>query len=157
FRVNASVRPTWYSVRDFLAAYDLEVPEIKAARAALVAGGVDLKRIPVRQILLDKDHRLKIDVAGSALSDLAPLHGLSIKELQIGSAKVIDLSPLRGMPLSILNIGGTMVHDLSPLRGLPLVSVNLTGSYARDVSPLADCKELEEVRLRKDYENVESL
>jgi hypothetical protein len=86
--------------------------------------------------MLDKDHRLKVNVFQSTLADLAPLRGLPIKDLRFSHTKVRDLTPLRGMPLAVIHLGATPV---------------------RDVSPLADYPELEEIVLPAVHENVERL
>lgn len=76
----------------------------------------------------------KLVVAGSAagkgaMSNLWPLKGLALEELDVSNSKVADLTPLYGLPLKQLNLTGTSVTDLTPLRGLPLVHIK--GSFDR--------------------------
>ena len=42
------------------------------------------------------------------------------------SSAVSNLSPLKGMKLMELNCGGTAVSDLSPLQGMPLTGLSCT-------------------------------
>jgi len=168
---------TWVSVRDFLAKYGPDVPEIKAARTALAAAG--LKDLPIWRAYVDPNHQLRLDLFQTTLSDLAPLRGLSIKQLNMRTTGVSDLEPLRGMPIHDLNLASTKVRDLEPLhgmpvrvlnlsylnvssleplRGMPLVSLNLHGTNVRDVGILADFHDLEEIVLPNDAtHNVERL
>jgi hypothetical protein len=128
--------PVWFSAGDFLAAYDPAVPEIKAARAALAAGGVeDLHDLPIWRISVGRDHLLTLKLKDSSLADLAPLRGLPVKDLWLW---------------------GTPVRSLEPLRGMPLVAF-YANVLARDVSPLADCPNLEEIGLPHEPLHVERL
>ena len=72
------------------------------------------------------------------LSDLSPLTGMRLSELDCFSTNVADLSPLKGMPLQKLVCGQTRVSDLSSLRGMPLTLLNLNGTPIADLSPLRD-------------------
>jgi len=57
-----------------------------------------------------------------------------------------DISPLAGMPLLQLDLQNNPVRDLSPLKGAPLIGLYLDGTQVDDLSPLADA-ELEELYL----------
>ncbi len=72
----------------------------------------------------------------SGVSDLSPLKGLRIEQLDLSETKVRDLSPLRGMPLTSLDLSETKVDDLSPLRGMPLTRLDIYGTAVSDLSPL---------------------
>jgi serine/threonine protein kinase len=55
----------------------------------------------------------------SKLSNLKPLNGMRLTDLDIGlHAGVTDLRPIQGMPLITLSIAFTSVSDLSPLEGM---------------------------------------
>jgi serine/threonine protein kinase/Leucine-rich repeat (LRR) protein len=71
------------------------------------------------------------------LSDLSPLRGLRLNELQCYRSAVNDLSPLIGMPLTFLNCQETRVSDLSPLAGMPLTTLFCHGTKVTDLAPLA--------------------
>ena len=74
------------------------------------------------------------------LSDLSPLAGMPMTELDIGYTSVSDLSPLKGMPLSKLKCFGVGVTDLSPLSELPLQNLSIGETRIADLSPLAGMK-----------------
>ena len=77
------------------------------------------------------------------LSDLSPLQGMKLTNLNCNDTQVSDLSPLQGMPLTYLNCSGTQVSDLSPLQGMPLTDpVIAISTQVSDLSPLQDCKSL---------------
>ncbi len=121
---NGESRLHYRTLRDFLASWSPQVPEIAAARAALAAGG--LEDIPIHMVFLDTDHRLVLETQETNLADLAPLRGLPIKEI---------------------TLRGTRVRDLEPLRGAPLVRIRADSPLIRDVGPLADSPTLEEIVL----------
>ncbi len=68
--------------------------------------------------------------------DLSPLHGKTLRYLNLTHTGTTDLSPLRGMPLQTLMITDTQVTDLSPLRGMPIEKLWVSGDGVRDISPL---------------------
>ena len=53
------------------------------------------------------------------LSDLSPLKGMTLMDLNCALTQVADLSPLKGMQLTALWCWDTQVSDLSPLKGTP--------------------------------------
>lgn len=57
------------------------------------------------------------------LSDLSPLKGMQLRELQCRHSNLADLSPLRGIPLMTFDCSYSDVYDLSPLEGLQLTSL----------------------------------
>jgi serine/threonine-protein kinase len=77
------------------------------------------------------------------LSDLSPLRGAAIRQLDLRGTNVEDLSPLEGMPLEELDLTRTAVSNLAPLSGLPL-TVLLVEACPRlsDVRPLMGCRHL---------------
>ena len=74
------------------------------------------------------------------LSDLSPLAGMPLTDLECGHTQVADLSPLKGLKLTVLNCADTNVSDLSPLNGMPLVKLTLDGTQVDDLSPLEGMK-----------------
>jgi serine/threonine protein kinase len=112
------------------------------------------------------------------VKSLAPLAGMPLEELNIGTTPVSDLSPLRGVPLRSLFMNGTLVSDLSPLKGMrlevfscgsrsapitdigvlrsmPLRSASLiNAAVLTNLRPLEDCRELEELFLPPNPEDI---
>lgn len=72
------------------------------------------------------------------LSDLSPLKGMPLTELNCGGTQVSDLTPLQGMHLTKLWCGGTNVSDLSPLQGMPLTFLYCQYTSVADLSPLKE-------------------
>jgi serine/threonine protein kinase len=71
------------------------------------------------------------------LSDLSPLGGLPLVELDCASAQVTDLNPLQKMPLQRLNLSGnTRLSDLGPLAGLRLERLDISSTHVADLKPL---------------------
>ncbi len=81
----------------------------------------------------------QLDLSGiKGLTDLSPLRGLGLTRLVLNGTSVADLSPLREMrTLEILMLSGTQVFDLSPLEGLALKSLDLSVCPVSDLSPLS--------------------
>ena len=77
-----------------------------------------------------------LDLVGSGVSDLTPLKGMPLKQLNIASSPVEDLAPLRGMKLERLSIAGTKVIDLTPIKGMPITSMDVSGTEVSDLTPL---------------------
>ncbi len=74
------------------------------------------------------------------LTDLSPLKGMSLQELHIDGCPVADFSPLAGMPLKVLYAWSWNGSDLSPLKGMPLTELNIGGNgKPMDLSPLSGC------------------
>ncbi|WP_254510777.1 protein kinase domain-containing protein [Anatilimnocola floriformis] len=92
------------------------------------------------------------------LSDISPLRGMELEELNINNTSVADLSPLRemrtlkklgisqtkvtsladlaDMQLNTLYMKNCAISDLSPLRGMPLETLDLHASRVTDLTPL---------------------
>jgi serine/threonine protein kinase/Leucine-rich repeat (LRR) protein/Flp pilus assembly protein TadD len=167
----------WLSRREFFALYGPEVPEIKAARAALAIAG--LRDVPIWRITADPNHQLQLDLVNTPIKNLTPLRGLPVRRLSLYGTGVVDIEPLRGMPLQELSLMSLNVHsievlrgmhirdlglsrtpvkDFDPLRGMPLVDLRLGGCSMKDVGFLADFPALEEIELPDDnVANIERL
>ena len=122
----------------------------------LILSGLNVSDVAVLGGLQISD----LNLSGTAVTDLAPLHqlplhtlpmnglkvanldglrGLKLRWLSISNVQITDLSPLAGMPLESLAMGGvSKVSDLSPLRGMPLKSLDAPSSGIRDLRPLRD-------------------
>jgi serine/threonine protein kinase/Leucine-rich repeat (LRR) protein len=170
-------KDVWLPTREFLTIHGPEVPEIKAARAALTSAG--LRDVPIWRISADADHQLLLDLNNTPIKDIAPLRGLPVKQLNLHGTGVVDLEPLSGMPLQELkltnlqvriiepllgmpmrqlNLAHTQVSDLEPLRGMPLVVLQIPGTKVKDVGILAEITSLEEINLPDDkVANLERL
>jgi formylglycine-generating enzyme required for sulfatase activity len=70
------------------------------------------------------------------LSDLSPLKGMSLKQLNCRDTQVADLTVLTGMPLTSFFCSNTRVSDLTPLRDMALVELHCVNTGVRDLSPL---------------------
>ncbi len=142
--VSLPSHPFFYvgtTVKEFFAAYDPDIPDIAAARAALIAGGMKSPRIDAAA--LDQNRDLVIYLSGGSEAFMsAPM----------------SLAPLSRLPVKYLAIG-RKVADLEPLRKTPLVGVYLFGRAwaAIDVSPLAECPSLEEILLPENLELIENI
>jgi Leucine-rich repeat (LRR) protein len=84
---------------------------------------------------------------GGALTDLAPLRGMSLESLAIGGNPVQDLSALQGMPLQDLRIASTRVQDLESVRDLPLRNLYCPYTRIANLSPLAGMKTLQNLSI----------
>jgi len=70
------------------------------------------------------------------LSELAPLKGMSLINLDLSFNEVSDLSPLKVMILNYFNCSWTQVSDLSTLKGMPLASLHMQYTTVADLLPL---------------------
>jgi Leucine-rich repeat (LRR) protein/predicted Ser/Thr protein kinase len=101
------------------------------------------------------------------LTDLAPLRGLALTQLDVSNNRIRDLTPLRDLPLRNLNCSWNPVSDLSalsqlqlrllacnftpvenlaPLKNIPLITLQFANSAVKDLSPLASMKTLQFLR-----------
>ena len=79
----------------------------------------------------------ELDCSGTAVSDLSSLKGMPLVELNLVGTPVTDLVALKGMKLRRLNCQGDRgVRDLVPLRGMPLESLSIWGTDVSDLTPL---------------------
>ncbi len=74
--------------------------------------------------------------SASSLADLRPLRGMPLTSLSVCGSSVSDLSPLQGMRLTSLWIGNTRVKELALLKGMPLTQLGCWGTGVRDLAPL---------------------
>lgn len=72
----------------------------------------------------------------SGVTDLEPLRGVPLTELDLYNLPITDISPLEGMQLRILYLEGTHVSDISVLKGMPLEELYLQDTNVSDLSPL---------------------
>jgi len=79
---------------------------------------------------------IDVQVHNTQVSNLLPLKGMALAILHVGSTKVSDLSPLKDMPLEKLFCGYTQVSDLSPLEGMSLTVLDCEHTSVSDHSPL---------------------
>jgi tRNA A-37 threonylcarbamoyl transferase component Bud32 len=70
------------------------------------------------------------------LTDLTPLRGLSLTNLNCEETRVADLGPIQGMPLTALSCRFTQLSDLSAVRGMKLESLKIQGCGVTDLAPL---------------------
>ncbi|HEV7406379.1 MAG TPA: protein kinase [Chthoniobacteraceae bacterium] len=101
----------------------LYLPELKDGDLSLVSGMTKLE-------FLDASSSPK-------LTDLAPLRGLRLRELNVGSTGVRDFSPVAGMALEYLEVSNCGLKELPPLGSWPLRSLNIYGNPISDLTPLA--------------------
>ncbi len=80
----------------------------------------------------------ELNCSGTAVSDLSPLKGMRLTALYCTGTAVSDLSPLAGMRLAALYCARTRVSDLSPLRGMRLTGLDCSGTAVTDLSPLEE-------------------
>jgi len=71
-------------------------------------------------------------------TDLEPLQGLKLTQLDCRHCQVRDLNPLRGMPLQQLYCDNTPVADLAPLQGMKLTSLWVSNTQVRDLTALRE-------------------
>jgi Leucine-rich repeat (LRR) protein len=95
------------------------------------------KRLTVRD-----DGRLALDLGNTKMIDLAVLAGAPLAVLDVSQCKALtDLSPLRGMDLVELNLNGTGVADLSPLREMhTLEKLNISDSKVTELTQVSELK-----------------
>jgi serine/threonine protein kinase/Leucine-rich repeat (LRR) protein len=83
-----------------------------------------------------------------SVTDISPVRALAGLKILIcpGSSRdtcrLSDLSPLQGMSLMNLDCANTQVSDLSPLRGMRLTSLYCYNTQALDLSPLTSMSTL---------------
>ncbi len=75
-----------------------------------------------------------VSLVNSGVTDISPLKGLKLKQLELDMLEISDLSPLAGMPLETLYLTNTKVKDLSPLAGMNLDILWLEGAAIEDLT-----------------------
>ncbi len=115
----------------------------------------------LRSATLSGQHPWETGRALSALSDISPLQGKQLEELNLAGTEVRDISALLGMPLRKLNlsrtkfqdlqwlsgmqlteldISSTPIRNLRALQGMPLEQLNIAGTGVDNILPLRDMK-----------------
>ncbi|HEX3654902.1 MAG TPA: SUMF1/EgtB/PvdO family nonheme iron enzyme [Pirellulales bacterium] len=79
----------------------------------------------------------------SPLRVLTGLNNVNCTGIRSSVCQLSDLSPLMGLPLKNLNCRGTQVADLAPLHGMKLETLTLAGTPVFDLAPLHDCGKLD--------------
>ena len=76
------------------------------------------------------------------VSDIAPLEGMPLNQLNLFDTKVKDLSLINTLPLRTLWIPKTEISDISPLKGMLLESLDFektkgfrSDPFERDADP----------------------
>lgn len=92
------------------------------------------KRLTVRE-----DGRLALDLSDTKVLDLTPLSGAPLAALDLSKCQALtDLSPLRGLELIELNVSATSVAELSPLREMQtLEKLDVSRSPVSDLAALS--------------------
>lgn len=107
-----------------------------------------------------QDGTIRLNLSGQDVSDISPLYGMPLHELNLQDTKVADLSPIRechtlrklnlsGTPVANLSdintvnlkelfVGGTQVTDLRPISHLRLDSLSVAETDIQDLSPLTN-------------------
>ncbi len=98
--------------------------ELKDLREVILCG------IPEKKLSRD------FGVSIAPLSDLSPLRGMPLGELDLSYTMIKDIAVLVGMPLSKVNLAHTQVTELLCLKGMPLTRLNVAGCRIRDISVL---------------------
>ena len=102
--------------------------------------------------------RLSIKDRADDVTDLSPLQGLPLDELDVKGCAIRDLSPLAGMRLTKLTVNNTggQIRDLSPLKGMPIEHLGILGCPVSDLSPLTTMK-LKSLSISPTPEGLETL
>jgi len=101
-------------------------------------------RLDLLAPLAGKLQGLEARGAPSELTSVEPLANFEqLRMLSIGHTEVTDLSPLAGLPLVNLQVGETKVSDLSVLRELPeLQYLNISRCPVTDLEPIRSLSKL---------------
>ena len=89
------------------------------------------------RLVLTAEGRMRLNLWDTTLSDLSPLRGMPLRELDISRTLVTDLGPLKGMRLQAFTAIGCHLTDITALAGMPLRDLNLNANKITDLSPLA--------------------
>jgi serine/threonine protein kinase/Leucine-rich repeat (LRR) protein len=107
--------------------------------ARLIALPIPPERPLAKRLTLREDGRLALDLSGTKITNLSPLIGAPLAVLDLSKSRgLTDLSPLEGMTLVELNLAGTGVADLTPLRAMhTLKTLNLSFGNVINLAPLS--------------------
>ncbi len=72
------------------------------------------------------------------LSDLTPLTGTPLNNLNLHTTLITDLTPIRDCPLTALNVADTPVSSIAVLEGIKLDAFLCERSSVADLSPLIE-------------------
>ena len=82
-----------------------------------------------------------VDVRNAGISDLTPLHGLSLHELRCDHNQIANLQPLCGMDrLETLSCTDNQIRNLNPLRRTSLINLNCENNQVCSLDPLKGLK-----------------
>jgi serine/threonine protein kinase len=84
-----------------------------------------------RGLFLEKNGNLRLSFrVHKDVSNLSPIKGMELSQLDIHGTSVSDLRPLQGMPLTRLDLQALSgIKDLKPLRGMKLTWLNMNGLW----------------------------
>jgi AraC-like DNA-binding protein len=80
---------------------------------------------------------VQLDCDDNNITSLEPLRGLKLKKLWCQRNQITDLGPIKNMPLDELYVSENQISTLKPLRGMPLRRFVCHNNRIRDLSPLA--------------------
>ena len=88
------------------------------------------------------DPVIEVRLRGTRITDLTPLKGLPLTQLDLSRAdSITDLTPLKGLPLTQLDLrDADGITDLTPLKGMALTQLDL--SFAGRITDLTPLKSL---------------
>jgi Leucine-rich repeat (LRR) protein len=104
-----------------------------------------------------------LQLAGTAVTDITPLHDMGIELLDLRGLPVTDISALRGLPLTELYLEETEIIDLSALSGMNLGKLYLSDTKViddtrvADIAPIAECPLLSLTLHRTNVEDISPL
>ncbi|WP_437203690.1 leucine-rich repeat domain-containing protein [Planctomicrobium sp. SH664] len=144
----AEISPLNFTTLEFVDASRTQVRDLTPLASAAklselyLEGGVvedlsPLKKVPVRKLWLNQ----------CPVTDLSPLAGKRLEELNLCQAKIKQLDDLQTAQIGTLWLRETAVTDLAPLAGTSLVSLDIQGTPVTDLSPLRSLKSLERLNL----------
>ncbi|HVS35715.1 MAG TPA: protein kinase, partial [Gemmataceae bacterium] len=120
-----------------------EVSDISPLRAlptlkALICRGSGIGKGQVSNLSPLKGMKLEqLDFAYNQTSDLSPLEGMPLESLSLLSTPVAELEPLqKNLRLQNLDLGGARVSDLSAMKGMRLSYLSCRDTAVTDLSPV---------------------
>ncbi len=82
----------------------------------------------------------ELNLYNTEVREITALIGMPLRKLNLSKTKVQDLQCLAGMPLSELDVSFTAIRDLRALQGMPLEQLNINGTGVDSILPLRDMK-----------------
>jgi Leucine-rich repeat (LRR) protein/AraC-like DNA-binding protein len=80
----------------------------------------------------------QLDCDDNNITSLEPLRGLKLTKLWCQRNQITDLSPIENMPLELLYASENQISSLECLKGMPLQRFACRNNKIRDLSPLAE-------------------